>query len=78
MTRATAETDLFRLAPLRETTEENHHLWNNRGIWWMHVTVISRTLKKRARFSLKTRDIVKARAKRDRILVSLAGKEFAI
>ena len=39
----------------------NHHLWNNRGVWWCHVTV----------HKLKTRDIEKARARRDKIFASI-------
>ena len=46
----------------------NHHLWNNRGVWWCHVTVHKPdTRAERLRFSLKTRDIEKARARRDKI-----------
>ncbi len=46
----------------------NHHLWNNRGVWWCHVTVHrSDATAERLRFSLKTRDIEKARTLRDRI-----------
>ena len=40
----------------------NHHLWNNRGVWWCHVTVHKPdSAAERLRFSLKTRDIEKAR-----------------
>ena len=38
----------------------NHHLWNNRGVWWCHVTVHKPdSTAERLRFSLKTRDIEK-------------------
>lgn len=47
---------------------ENHHLWNNRGVWWCHVTVHKPdATAERLRFSLRTRDIEKARSLRDRI-----------
>lgn len=46
----------------------NHHLWNNRGVWWCHVTVHKPdATAERLRFSLKTRNIEKARRLRDRI-----------
>jgi hypothetical protein len=51
---------------------DNHHIWNNNGIWWCHFTLREghgRT--RRIRKSLKTRDQEKAREKRDRILDSL-------
>jgi hypothetical protein len=47
----------------------NHHLWNNRGVWWCHLTVHKAdATTERVRFSLKTRDLEKARERRDRIL----------
>ena len=47
----------------------NHHLWNNRGVWWCHLTVHKPdTTTERLRFSLKTHDLEKARERRDRIL----------
>ena len=46
----------------------NHHLWNNRGVWWCHVTVHKPdATAERLRFSLKTRNIERARRLRDRI-----------
>ena len=52
---------------------ENHHLWNNRGIWWCHVTVHkSDATSERMRFSLKTRDVLKARERRDRIFQKIS------
>lgn len=51
---------------------QNHHLWNNRGVWWCHVTVHKPdATAERLRFSLRTRDIEKARALRDRIFVDI-------
>ncbi len=53
----------------------NHHLWNNRGVWWCHVTVHrSDATAERLRFSLKTRDIEKARTLRDRIFSDIQDR----
>lgn len=46
----------------------NHHLWNNRGVWWCHLTIHQTDATvQRMRFSLKTKDLDKARERRDRI-----------
>lgn len=46
----------------------NHHLWNNRGTWWCHLTVHKNdATSERLRFSLKTRDLNRARLLRDNI-----------
>ncbi len=51
----------------------NHHLWNNRGIWWCHLTVHKNdATSERLRFSLKTRDLIIARERRDGILRDIA------
>ena len=51
---------------------QNHHLWNNRGVWWCHVTVHKPdATAERLRFSLRTRDIEKARTLRDRIFADI-------
>jgi len=66
----------------RETTEkreelavrindanEQHHLWNNNGTWFIHYTVCPTPLTaRRVRYSLKTKSLVEAILKRDRIL----------
>ena len=49
----------------------NHHLWNNRGVWWCHFTVHQKSKSKRMRFSLKTEDIDIARRRRDKIFSDL-------
>ena len=47
---------------------ENHHLWNNNGTWFVHYTVYpTRVTKQRIRFSLKTKNLDKARRLRDDI-----------
>ncbi len=49
----------------------NHHLWNNNGTWWCHYTLhLPDFTKKRVRLSLDTYDPLKARAKRDALLVN--------
>ena len=60
-------------------TNENHHLWNNRGVWWCHLTIHQAdATAKRLRFSLKTREIEKARERRDRIFQKLETLEIAV
>jgi hypothetical protein len=50
----------------------NHHLWNNNGTFWCHLTVhFADYTKKRLRLSLETADLVHARRLRDSLLASL-------
>lgn len=52
----------------------NHHLWNNRGIWWCHFTVHKNdATSERLRFSLKTRDLDNARNRRDNIFRDISA-----
>jgi hypothetical protein len=45
---------------------ENHHLWNNHGTYWCHLTVhFPDFTKQRLRLSLETGDIQHARRLRD-------------
>jgi len=54
----------------------NHHLWNNHGIWWCHLTFhLSDYTKHRMRLSLDTRDLSAARQLRDALL-ALFGCAF--
>lgn len=47
----------------------NHHLWNNNGTWWCHLTVhLPDYTKKRLRLSLETGDVELARRLRDSTL----------
>lgn len=56
----------------------NHHLWNNRGIWWCHLTVHKGdATAERLRFSLKTRDVELARKRRDNIFEDIS-KHYSI
>lgn len=51
----------------------NHHLWNNRGVWWCHLTVHKGDgTAERLRFSLKTRDVESARKRRDNIFKDIS------
>jgi len=47
----------------------NHHLWNNHGTWWCHLTLhLPDYTKRRLRLSLETRDQAAARSLRDALL----------
>jgi len=55
-------------------SNDNHHLWNNRGTWWCHFTLHKPDYTtERIRLSLKTRDLEEARRKRDRLLAACGG-----
>lgn len=62
------------LAGIRVRPEnENHHLWNNHGTWFLHYTVHPTPFtKERIRRSLGTKDVVVARARRDAFFAQLA------
>ena len=56
-----------------------HHLWNNNGTWWLHLTMHGHdSTKKRIRKSLKTHDPVKAQAIRDYIFKSVEIKPISV
>jgi len=46
----------------------NHHIWNNNGVWWIHLTLHIGYTKLRIRRSLGTRDLSVARARRDELI----------
>ena len=51
---------------------QNHHIWNNNGTWWIHYTVYPTPVTaERRRESLHTKDLGEARAKRDTLFVEL-------
>jgi len=57
----------------------NHHLWNNRGTWWCHITIRKHdSTTERMRFSLKTKDVGQARTRRDRIFSEVSGQYLVI
>lgn len=52
--------------------KNEHHLWMNNGIWWIHFVPNEGTVKSsRIRRSLKTNDLTLARYERDEILGSV-------
>ena len=76
---AIATTQFSKLSLRVNETNENHHLWNNRGVWWCHLTIHQAdATAKRLRFSLKTREIEKARERRDRIFSKLENLQIAV
>ena len=65
-----------RLAVRVDDANPNHHLWNNNGTWWCHFSVHwPDDTVERIRCSLKTRDIDKARRRRDRLFSRVKGGE---
>lgn len=51
----------------------DHHLWNNHGTWWCHLTFhTAYHTKQRLRCSLRTHDRQTAREIRDFLLATLA------
>ncbi|MFM9955277.1 MAG: hypothetical protein ACKVVO_14565 [Opitutaceae bacterium] len=54
---------------------ENHHLWNNHGTWFLHYTVHPTPFtKERIRRSLGTKDVTIARERRDTFFAQLAAE----
>jgi hypothetical protein len=56
---------------------KNHNLFKNGHFWWCHLTVWEGPTQGRLRFSLKTKDVKKARAMRDKIIKD-AEDHFAL
>ena len=53
-----------------------HHLWNNNGTWWIHYTVYpSPVTAERRRSSLRTKDVIEARNKRDQYFKEILDKD---
>ena len=60
--------DFQELSIRTNKTNENHHLWNNNGTWFIHYTVYPTAVtKRRVRHSLQTRSLTKARRLRDEL-----------
>ena len=56
---------------------QNHHLWNNNGKWWCHLTAHKPDYTaERYRDSLHTRDIAQARQRRDKLFAEWTGEVF--
>jgi len=54
---------------------ENHHLWNNHGTWFLHYTVHPTPFtKERIRRSLGTKDVAVARSRRDAFFTHLSAE----
>lgn len=54
---------------------KNHHLWNNNGTFWCHLTVhLADATKQRIRLSLETGDINEARGLRDGLLALFGSR----
>ena len=55
----------------------NHHLWNNNGKWWCHLTVHKQDYTaQRHRVPLNTRDVCEARQRRDKLFAEWTGEVF--
>jgi len=53
----------------------NHHLWNNNGKWWCHLTVHKQDYTaQRHRVPLNTRDVCEARQRRDKLFAEWTGE----
>lgn len=53
----------------RTERPDNHHIWNNNGTYFIHVTLRWNGRKKlRLRKSLQTKDVTEARRRRDDVL----------
>ncbi len=49
-----------------DRSNQNHHLWNNNGTWWIVYTIYPNVVQKeRVRASLKTKSVNEARARRE-------------
>jgi hypothetical protein len=65
------------LAIRTNPANDNHHLWNNHGTWYVHYTVYPTPYTaERIRQSLKTRDLAVARRRRDELFqrIELSGR----
>ena len=52
----------------------DHHLWNNHGTWWCHLTLhLPDYTKRRLRLSLETQDLGAARRLRNALLALFGG-----
>jgi hypothetical protein len=58
-----------------DKSNENHHLWNNNGIWNLNYTVHPTPMtKQRVRISLGTTSVEEAREMRDRFFAEAGAK----
>ncbi|QYM77889.1 hypothetical protein K0B96_11235 [Horticoccus luteus] len=62
----------------RTNGNENHHLWNNNGTWFLHYTTYPTPFtKERVRRSLGTKDLMEARLRRDAFFSHLGNEGAA-
>ncbi len=54
-----------------DPSNQDHHLWNNHGIWWCHYTLHRGERKRRVRLSLGVREVEAARRRRDQLFEHL-------
>jgi hypothetical protein len=53
----------------------NHHLWNNNGTWWCHLTIhLPEFQKERLRVSLETHDAGQAKQLRDALFALFGAR----
>lgn len=60
---------------LGRSSKQDRYIWLNRDVWWCSLTLVSDDglYSRRARFSLKTRDVEEARRRRDRVIAGING-----
>ncbi len=54
-----------------DTQNPRHHIWNNNGTWWIHLTLHWGNRKRRIRRSLKTSDLREAIRRRDELFARI-------
>ena len=60
---------------MKNTTNPNHHLWNNHGTWFVCYTVYPTPLtKERRRESLHTKSVDEARRRRDMLKIGCLAR----
>jgi len=65
--------------PKQIAKNQNHNLWKNGDLWWMHYTVhLPDFTSKRVRYSLGTSDLTQARMMRDMTLHDLNLKPLDV
>lgn len=76
----TSTLNRWKLADARSNQESNplHHLWLNRGVWWIHITITNGITTQRLRYSLKTRDEDTALRRRTNIFNALQNETFSL
>ena len=56
----------------QDLTAPNHHIYDNRGVWWCYMTLyFYGGTSDRIRFSLNTREVERARINRDKVFMAI-------